>query len=35
MVLILEYKAGKNTYLIELDVRKTLVVSILQSSEEL
>jgi hypothetical protein len=33
--LILEYEAGKRTYLNELDVRKPLVVSISQRSEEL
>jgi hypothetical protein len=33
--LILEYGAEKNTYLIELNVRKPLVVSILQRREKL
>jgi hypothetical protein len=34
-VLILEYEAEKSTHLIEIDVRKPLVVSISQRSEEL
>jgi hypothetical protein len=34
-VLILEKEAEKSTYLSELDVRKPLVVSISQRSEEL
>jgi hypothetical protein len=33
--LLVEYEAGKSSYLNELDVRKPLVVSISQSSEEL
>jgi hypothetical protein len=32
---IIELKAGESAYLLELDVRKTFVVSISQSSEEL
>jgi hypothetical protein len=31
----MEQKAGKSTYLVELDARKPLVVSISQRSEEL
>ncbi len=34
-VLILEYVAGRSTFLIELDVRKPLVVSLSRRSEEL